>query len=114
MYFEFHYSEVPNRRADRNKRAGLKKVPTCLLIYYANNKRAGGNSSFITWKIVSRVERKSENSKWACSSIRDFRVFEGQLILKCSFGFLQIDQKTNEIFVRISALASKKRSNQVV
>jgi hypothetical protein len=25
---------------------------------------------------------------------------------------LQIDQKTNEIFVRISALASKKRSNQ--
>ena len=32
----------------------------------------------------------------------------GQLILKC----LQIFQKTNEIFSRISALASKKRSNQ--
>ena len=29
-----------------------------------------------------------------------------------SFWCLQIDQKTNEIFVRISALASKKRSNQ--
>ena len=26
--------------------------------------------------------------------------------------YLQIDQKTNEIFVRISALASKKMSNQ--
>ena len=36
---------------------------------------------------------------------------KGQLILKCPFGCLQIDQKTNEIFVRISALASKKRSN---
>ena len=29
---------------------------------------------FITWKIASRVERKSEKSKRACSSIRDFRV----------------------------------------
>ena len=29
-----------------------------------------------------------------------------------SFWYLQIDQKTNEIFVRISALASKKRLNQ--
>ena len=34
MYFEFHYSEVPNRRAERNKRAGLKKKcpPACLLL----------------------------------------------------------------------------------
>ena len=29
-----------------------------------------------------------------------------------SFWCHQIDQKTNEIFVRISALATKKRSNQ--
>ena len=28
------------------------------------------------------------------------------------FGCLQIDQKTNEIFLRIFALASNKRSNQ--
>ena len=31
-----HYSEVPNRRADRNKRAGLEKSATlapCLVIY---------------------------------------------------------------------------------
>ena len=27
------YSEVPNRRADRNKRAGLEKIPSCLLFY---------------------------------------------------------------------------------
>ena len=31
-----------------------------------------------------------------------------------SFWCLQIDQKTNKIFVRISALASKKRSNKKV
>ena len=38
---------------------------------------------------------------------------KGWLILKCPFVWWhQIDQKTNEIFVRISALASKKRSNQ--
>ena len=35
---------------------------------------------------------------------------KGQLILKCPFGVLF--PKTNEIFSRISALASKKRSNQ--
>ena len=29
-----------------------------------------------------------------------------------SFWWLQINQKTNKIFVRISALAFKKRSNQ--
>ena len=29
----FTYSEVPNRRADRNKRAGLEKIPPCLLFY---------------------------------------------------------------------------------
>ena len=29
---------------------------------------------FITWKIASRVERKPEKAKRACSSIRNFRV----------------------------------------
>ena len=42
------YSEVPNRRADRNKRAGLEKSAAL---------------SFITRKIASRVERKSEKHK---------------------------------------------------
>ena len=39
-------------------------------------------------------------------------LFKGQLISKCPFCCLQISPKINEIFVRISALASKKRSNQ--
>ena len=40
---------------------------------------------------------------------------KGQLISKCPFAWcLQIEQKTNKIFVRISALASKKRSNKKV
>ena len=33
---------------------------------------------------------------------------KGQLFFKMSFWYLQISQKTNEIFSRISALASKK------
>ena len=69
------YSEVPNRRADRNKQAGLEKIAT-LLAYLLSKliNKQGGNFSFTIWKIASRVERKSEKSKWACSSIKDFRV----------------------------------------
>ena len=37
---------------------------------------------------------------------------KGQLISKCPFLSSKSDQKTNEIFVRFFALASKKRSNQ--
>ena len=37
---------------------------------------------------------------------------KGQLISKSPFGVFKLTKKTNEIFVRISALASKKRSNQ--
>ena len=37
---------------------------------------------------------------------------KGQLILKCPFGVFKSSKKTNEIFSRISALASKKRSNK--
>ena len=36
----------------------------------------------------------------------DFNCPKGQLISKCSFGVLKSTKKTNEIFVRISALAS--------
>ena len=37
---------------------------------------------------------------------------KGQLISKCPFGVKNFFQKTNKFFSRISALASKKRSNQ--
>ena len=43
-----------------------------------------------------------------------FGTDEGQLISKCPFHCLQISQKTNAIFVNISALAYKKRSNKKV
>ena len=54
------YSEVPNRRADRNKQAGLEKnsIMSAFLLCKLICKRAGWNFLFITWKIVSRVERK--------------------------------------------------------
>ena len=75
-----NYSEVPNRRADWNKRAGLKKSPT-LLAYLLSKliNEQGGNFHLLHEKIASRVERKSEKSKRACSSIRDFRVLLDQL-----------------------------------
>ena len=38
--------------------------------------------------------------------------FKGQLITKCFFVCHRLDQNTNEIFSRISALASKNRLNQ--
>ena len=37
---------------------------------------------------------------------------KGQLILKCPFGVLKSSKKKHWIFSRISALASKQRSNQ--
>ena len=37
---------------------------------------------------------------------------KGQLISKCPSGVFKSNKKTNEIFVRISALASKKKLNQ--
>ena len=40
------YSEVPNRQADRNKRAGLEKSAT--LLAYLLSKQAEWNFSFIT------------------------------------------------------------------
>ena len=36
------------------------------------------------------------------------KMTKGQLISKCSFGVFKSPKKTNEIFLRISALASKK------
>ena len=44
-----------------------------------------------------------------------FRVLKGQLISNGLFGVLNhFDQKTNEIFLRISALFFKKSSNQKI
>ena len=40
------------------------------------------------------------------------RAVKGQLISKCSFGIFKVTKKTNEIFVRIYTLVSKKRSNK--
>jgi hypothetical protein len=37
------------------------------------------------------------------------KAFKGQLISKCPFGAYHFDKNTNKFFLRISALASKKR-----
>ena len=58
------YSEVPNRRADRNKQAGLEKSVTLL--------------AYLLIELINKQGRifclLREKSKRACSSIRDFRV----------------------------------------
>ena len=41
-----------------------------------------------------------------------FVTAKGQLIYKCPFGVFKSPKKNNKNFSRISALASKKRSNQ--
>ena len=41
----------------------------------------------------------------------NFGSSKGQLISKSPFGVIILAKKTNEIFLRISALASKKRSD---
>ena len=71
------------------------------------------NQSFICWtgegwefKMVEPDEVCMIFSFIGCSPIK------GQLISKCPFGVFKSSKKTNEIFSRISALASKKRSNQ--
>jgi hypothetical protein len=43
-----------------------------------------------------------------------FGMFLRSVNFEMSFWCLQIDQKINEIFVKISVLASKKKSNQKI
>ena len=76
------YSEVSNRRADQNNRGGLEKNANLLSYLLSKSiNEQGGIFSFITRRIVSRVERKSEKIKQACFSIRDFRVTNMKLKL---------------------------------
>ena len=91
------YSKVPNRRADGNKWASLEKkitLPAFLLSKLINEQ--GG----ITWKIANRVERKSEKSKQACSSIRDFRV--GFVDVSTKFRLIYNDQLVMSYLVTYS------------
>ena len=46
------------------------------------------------------------------ADILKLKSFKRSVNFEMSFWCLQIDQKTNEIFVRIFALAYKKRSNE--
>ena len=56
--------------------------------------------------------KKEGESISAGDVLCEIQTDKGQLISKMSFCCLQIDQKINKIFVKISALATKKRSNQ--
>ena len=68
------YSEVPNRRADQNKRAGSEESDALLAYLLSKLINEQGGIFHLLHENASRVERKSEKSKQACSSIRNFRV----------------------------------------
>ena len=82
------------------------------------------NSSFSIWstlyngiqsifdsKLFKFRAKKSLLNSW-CLVSHSFSAFKGQLISKSPFWCHKIYQKIKEIFVRISALATNKRSNQ--
>ena len=52
------------------------------------------------------------SSFWECGWLKIFCVAKGQLISKGLFDVIRFDQKTNEIFLRLFALASRKRLDQ--
>ena len=56
--------------------------------------------------------KKEGESISAGDVLCEIQTDKGQLILKCPLVVCKSTKKTNEIFVRISALASKTRSNQ--
>ena len=70
-FYKTKYSEVPNRRADLNKRAGLRKNSTlpAFLLSKLINEQGGIFCLLSTRKIESMEGKKSEKSKRACSSI---------------------------------------------
>jgi hypothetical protein len=60
-------------------------------------------------KVPLLFKKKVQNLEMAISVLKS--ACKGQLISKCPV-CLEIDQKTNKVFVRFSVPASKKRSNQ--
>ena len=56
--------------------------------------------------------KKEGESISAGDVLCEIQTDKGQLISKCPYVVFKSTKKTNEIFVKISALASKKRLNQ--
>ena len=63
---------------------------------------------------IFRLEWPTVNQSFICIYMVLFVAVgsKGQLISKCLFGAIVSTKKPTNIFLRISALASKKRSNQ--
>ena len=68
----------------------------------------------ILWCCGRRYFRKKTCFKIATNNTIEifFLLLKGQLISKCLFGAIVSTKKNKEIFLRISALASRKRLNQ--
>ena len=93
---------------------------------YLFQSKFNSDVSSITFKFSDKMKRPITTSLMANSgdfiltgatgvklqqgTLQDYN--KGQLISKCPFSVYKSHQKTNEILSRISALASKKRSNQ--
>ena len=68
QHSETTYSELPNKRADQNKRVSKD---FCFIYNYNMKTRVGWIFFHI---LLDKVEKKSKKNKWACSFIREFRV----------------------------------------
>ena len=63
-------------------------------------------------KDPSARSMKSQMHQKTFKKVTPLSNVKGQLIWKCPFGVTKSTKKINEFFIRISALASKKISNQ--
>ena len=93
-----------------------------LFLFQSNTSNAGGKGKkkkeIDPTLLKARVLRETRNIPNLIAKLETFMgnlqklASKGQLISKCSFWCLQIYQKNKKIPCRISALVSKKRSNQ--
>ena len=74
-------------------------------------------AEFFFSKIIRQM-KAGQNNKYditdsrSCAGLVSHVISKVQLIWKCPFDVFKLTKKTNEIFVKIFALASKKRPNQ--
>ena len=68
QHSETTYSDLPNKRADHNKRVSKIFFSFKIITW---KRQLGG---FFFHILLDKVEKKSKKNKWACSFIREFRV----------------------------------------
>ena len=84
-------------------------------IFISTQSKKGGKFPFgMHWQVLSgsQIVAAFADVITECCLLKFVSHTKGQSISKCLLGAIVSTKKTNEIFLRISALASKKRLNQ--